>query len=100
MTKVLVIEDEPAIRNNLVILLEKEGFETLSAENGLFGIELARAYLPDLIICDITMPELDGYGVLDNLRQDTATASIPFIFLSARADKADMRRGMLLGADD
>jgi diguanylate cyclase (GGDEF)-like protein len=100
MTKVLVIEDEPAIRNNLVVLLEKEGFEALPAENGLVGVELARVYHPDLIICDITMPELDGYGVLDKLRQDTTTASIPFIFLTARSDKADLRRGMLLGADD
>lgn len=100
MTKVLVIEDEPAIRNNLVVLLEKEGFEALPAENGLVGVELARVYHPDLIICDITMPELDGYGVLDKLRQDPTTASIPFIFLTARSDKADLRRGMLLGADD
>jgi len=69
MSKILVIDDEESVRGNLVELLEAEGFDAISAENGRAGVQLARQQLPDLIICDITMPELDGYGVLDELRQ-------------------------------
>lgn len=100
MSKILVIDDDALVRANLVELLELESFEVLSAEDGRAGVQLARQHLPDLIICDIMMPELDGYGVLGELRQDSATATIPFIFLTAKTEKSDMRQGMSLGADD
>lgn len=100
MAKILVIEDEPAIRENVIETLELEGFQVIGAENGRAGVSAARSHLPNLIICDIMMPELNGYGVLHELRSDAATANIPFMFLTARADRADMRRGMELGADD
>ena len=100
MSKILVIDDEESVRGNLVELLEAEGFDPISAKNGRAGVQLARQQLPDLILCDIMMPELDGYGVLDELRQAPATATIPFIFLTARAERADLRQGMNLGADD
>lgn len=100
MTKILVIEDEQSIRDTLQDLLELEGFETLSAENGALGIQLAKQFRPDLIICDVMMPKMDGYGVLKTLHQDAGTASIPFIFLTAKADRSSLRQGMNLGADD
>lgn len=100
MTKILVIEDDPVIRGNLIDLLELENYMVSHAEDGLSGVQLARESLPDLIICDIMMPNLDGYGVLTALRTQPATAMIPFIFLTAKADKADRRAGMGLGADD
>lgn len=100
MSKILVIEDEEPVRANLVEMLDAEGFQVIQAANGQMGVRLAREYLPDVILCDIMMPELDGYGVLDALRQDSATAMLPFIFLSARADRSDVRQGMNLGADD
>jgi DNA-binding response OmpR family regulator len=77
-----------------------EGFKPLAAPNGRAGVALAKRELPDVILCDVSMPELDGYGVLESLRADTATVSIPFIFLTARGDKKDLRAGMNLGADD
>src|SRR4030067_5261 len=100
MKRVLVTEDDDAIRENILDLLEAEGYAVATAKNGLAGAQLAHDDLPDLIICDIMMPDLDGYGVLDELRKDPATATIPFIFLTAKADKSDVRRGMELGADD
>ncbi|MGK7900102.1 MAG: response regulator [Hormoscilla sp.] len=100
MTKILVIEDEPPVRTNLLKLLEAEGFEVKGAENGSAGVSLAIQQVPDLILCDIMMPELDGHGVLEALRQNPATAAIPFIFLTARASRSDWRQGMELGADD
>ncbi len=100
MTRVLVIEDDEDIRGDLLELLEGEGYPVSGAHDGLAGVAAARAHLPDLIICDIMMPGLDGFGVLDELRQDPVTATIPFIFLTAKADKSDVRRGMELGADD
>jgi len=100
MTKILVIEDEQALRVNLQTLLEAEDFQSLGAANGRIGVDLAREQLPDLILCDVMMPELDGYGVLAELRQDPVTATIPFIFLTAKADKPALRQGMELGADD
>ena len=100
MKKILVIEDERETLQNLVLMLEMEGFQPLSASNGRVGIELARRELPDVILCDVSMPEVDGYGVLESLRGDTATVSIPFIFLTAKGDKRDLRIGMNLGADD
>jgi CheY-like chemotaxis protein len=100
VSKILVIDDQDIIRANLVEILEAEGFDVLNVEDGRSGVQLARQHLPDLIICDIMMPELDGYGVLTELRRDLATATIPFIFLTARADRSDLRQGMNLGADD
>ncbi len=100
MNKILVIEDEFLIRENLLERLGAEGFDTVGAENGLDGVKLALANRPDLIICDVMMPELDGYDVLRTLRQNPNTAAIPFIFLTAKADKAALRQGMELGADD
>ncbi len=100
MNKILVIEDEEIVRSNIVEILESGEFEAIGAENGRRGVELAVKNLPSLIICDVTMPELDGYGVLKLLRQNSTTKTIPFIFLTARADKTDIRTGMNLGADD
>lgn len=100
MTTVLVIEDEPPILENIIEILEFHQFDTIGAPNGLMGVQMARQYIPDLVICDIMMPMLDGYGVLLQLSTDPLTASIPFIFLTAKIDRSDMRRGMELGADD
>ena len=100
MKKVLVIEDESAVRANILELLEAEDFEAVGAENGFIGAIWAQENLPDLIICDVMMPEVDGYEVLSALRQVSETAAIPFIFLTAMVDKADIRQGMDLGADD
>jgi len=100
MKKILVIEDEPQMRRNVCTILAMEGFQAISATNGTEGVAAARAERPDLILCDVMMPELDGYGVLEEMRRDTATAGIPFIFLTARGEKADIRTGMNLGADD
>ncbi|MFN8561991.1 MAG: response regulator [Anaerolineae bacterium] len=100
MKKILVVEDAHSLRKDILEMLGFEGFEAFGAENGLIGVERAREHLPDLIICDIMMPEMDGYGVLEELRKDPTTATIPFIFLTARTDRTDMRQGMELGADD
>lgn len=100
MTKILVIEDEESVRENLLDLLEAENFETITAANGKIGINLARSVVPDLILCDMMMPEIDGYGVLTAVRQEPLTATIPFIFLTAKSAKADFRQGMDMGADD
>lgn len=100
MIKILVIEDEPAVLENILELLNAEGFEVIGGDNGASGMKLALESKPHLILCDVMMPELDGYGVLNGLRQNPLTAAIPFIFLTARATKEDMRQGMNLGADD
>ncbi len=100
MAKILIIEDEPCLRQNLIEALEMEQFETLSAREGRQGLELAQRERPDLILCDVTMPGLDGYGVLQTLRKDPATARIPFVFLTAHSEHTDVRAGMKLGADD
>ncbi|MBW4556528.1 MAG: EAL domain-containing response regulator [Trichormus sp. ATA11-4-KO1] len=100
MTKILVIEDEESVRENLLDLLEAEDFETITAANGKIGISLAISTVPDLILCDMMMPEIDGYSVLTALRQEPLTATIPFIFLTAKSAKADFRQGMDMGADD
>lgn len=100
MAKVLVIEDEMEIRSNLLELLVLEGYEVVGADNGVTGLLGAIEHHPDLIICDVMMPELDGYDVLQALRQEPETLTIPFIFLTALANKGDIRRGMILGADD
>ena len=88
------------MRENLVTLLELEGFKVLSAPNGRLGIEQATNSLPDLILCDVTMPVLDGYGVLQSLRSRPNGARVPFLFLTAKGERADIRSGMNLGADD
>lgn len=100
MSKILVIEDEPLTRHMFRDCLEAEGFQTLGAEDGLAGIDLARQHLPNLVLCDIIMPKLDGYEVLSQLRQVATTATIPFVFITAKTTKGDRRRGMSLGADD
>lgn len=100
MKKVLVIEDEPEMRRNLLTILRLEGYQPVGAENGRKGLLLARTEKPDLIVCDVMMPETDGYGVLQGLREDPQSAAIPFIFLTAKGEKADQRCGMNLGADD
>lgn len=98
--KILVIEDDAVTRNLFIDSLAAEGFDTISAQNGLIGLEKAQTYLPDLVICDILMPDMDGYSVLTTLRQNPPTAVIPFIFLTGSDTKADVRKGMELGADD
>jgi two-component system sensor histidine kinase/response regulator len=100
VAKILVIEDEESIRENILDLLEAENFEGIGAINGQVGIKLANEQIPDLILCDMMMPEVDGHGVLKALRSEPLTATIPFIFLTAKADKSDIRTGMELGADD
>ena len=100
MKKILVIEDEIFIRENLIELLEIEGFEAVGAENGFVGVRLAKEYQPDLILCDVMMPELDGYGVLNALRQEPDTATIPFMFLTASADRNNLQRIRDLGMND
>lgn len=100
MKKILIIEDNLEMRENTSEILELANYQVVSAENGKIGIELARTHNPDLIICDIMMPELDGYGVLYLLSKDPETSQIPFIFLSAKAEKSDFRKGMNMGADD
>jgi DNA-binding NarL/FixJ family response regulator len=100
MKRILVIEDEPEMLRNLTTVLRLEQFRPLPAENGRIGIELAKKEKPDLILCDVMMPELDGYGVIAALRADQDTAAIPFIFLTAKGEKPDIRAGMNLGADD
>lgn len=100
MKKILVIEDEPEMRRNLLMILKLEKFQPVGAENGRVGLETVKRELPDLILCDVMMPELDGHGVLEALRKDPATASIPFLFLTAKGERADFRAGMNLGADD
>jgi len=100
MKKILVIEDEPEMRRNLTTILRLEKFLPIGAEDGRRGLELARTEKPDLILCDVMMPELDGYGVISALRMDPATVAIPFIFLTAKGEKPDIRAGMNLGADD
>ncbi|GAB4383223.1 MAG: hypothetical protein Kow00121_44730 [Elainellaceae cyanobacterium] len=98
--KILVIEDEAQPREIFLRCLTFEGFLALAAESGTEGVKLAKSYLPDLIVCDIMMPDLDGYSVLSILHQDPTTAAIPFIFLTAKVTMADLRQGMELGADD
>ncbi|MDH6066343.1 hybrid sensor histidine kinase/response regulator [Umezakia ovalisporum] len=100
MKKILIIEDEPHIRDNIQEILELSNFETIVADNGLDGLQLVKDKHPDLILCDLMMRELDGYSVLTQLRQDNATATIPLIFLTAKSQWSDVRKGMEMGADD
>lgn len=100
MKSVLVIDDNQDIRENTAEILELAGYKTYTAENGKIGVETAIREKPDIIVCDIMMPELDGYGVLHLLRKNEETSSIPFIFLTAKTERTDFRKGMEMGADD
>jgi DNA-binding NarL/FixJ family response regulator len=100
MKRILVIEDEPEMRRNLMAILRLERFQPLAAEDGQVGVELAKREKPDLVLCDVMMPKLDGYGVIAALRASSETVAIPFIFLTAKGEKPEIRAGMNLGADD
>jgi DNA-binding response OmpR family regulator len=100
MKKILVIEDNEDIRENTAEILSLANYSVISAHNGKVGVDLANKEKPDLIICDIMMPELDGYGVLHILSKKPETAAIPFIFVTAKTERSDIRKGMELGADD
>ncbi|MCS6808211.1 MAG: response regulator [Bacteroidota bacterium] len=100
MKKILVIDDTDFIREDIATTLQFEGYETITAEDGLAGLEKAKAERPDLILCDVSMPRLDGFGALEQIRKTEGIRNVPFIFLTAKAEKTDMRRGMELGAND
>ena len=100
MKKILLIEDNEHIRENTAEILELSNYEVIMAEDGKIGVEKALKYLPDLIICDIMMPVLDGYGVLHALHRNSHLKNTPFIFLTAKTERIDFRKGMDLGADD
>lgn len=100
MKKILLVEDDTSLRENVTELLELSSYQVCSASNGRMAVEMAKKERPDLVLCDIMMPELDGYGVLEELSLDKNTRHIPFIFVSAKTEKQDVRRGMNLGADD
>ena len=100
MKSVLVIDDNADIRDNTAEILELAGYKTFTAENGKKGVEVALREKPDVIVCDIMMPELDGYGVLHLLRKNADTEHIPFVFLTAKTERSDFRKGMEMGADD
>lgn len=100
MKTILIIEDEPEMRRNLATILRLEKYNPVAAENGVAGVKAALKEKPDLILCDVMMPELDGFGVLKELRAHAATEATPFIFLTAKGEKIDIRSGMNLGADD
>ncbi len=100
MKKLLLIEDDVVLRENTAELLELSGYDVITAPNGKIGLEIAKQSLPHIIVCDIMMPELDGYGVLEGLSKAENTTNIPFIFLSAKTERKDVRKGMDLGADD
>jgi two-component system sensor histidine kinase/response regulator len=98
--KILVIDDEAWLREMVQMALSQKGYEVVEAENGAIGVETARRALPDLILCDVNMEKMDGYGTLSNLRNEPTTAAVPFILMTGLADHAGMRHGMELGADD
>src|SRR5680860_53043 len=100
MKKILLIEDNVDVRENTAEILELSNYEVVVAENGKVGVEKALSHLPDLIICDIMMPVLDGYGVLHALRKNETLQNTPFIFLTAKTERGDFRKGMEQGADD
>ncbi len=100
MKKILLIEDNDEVRENTAEILSLSNYEVLTAANGKAGVEMAVQHIPDLIICDIMMPVLDGYGVLHMLSRQKTTSAIPFIFLTAKSEKSDFRKGMEMGADD
>ncbi len=98
--KILVIEDDENVRQNISTLLEEENYLVVTANNGKIGIDKAKEFLPDIIICDVLMPGASGYDVLKELSKSKETRSIPYIFLTAKVDRSDIRLGMELGADD
>jgi len=100
METILFIEDDSALRENLSKILSLNNYYPLLAENGKLGIELANKMAPDLIICDVMLPDIDGYAILQELSKDKDTSFIPFIFLTAKIEMQDLRKGMDLGADD
>lgn len=100
MKKILVIDDTDFIREDIATTLQFEGYETITAEDGLAGLEKAKSERPDLILCDVSMPRLDGFGALEQIRKTDGIRTVPFIFLTAKAEKTDMRKGMELGAND
>lgn len=100
MKKIVLIEDNNEMRENTTEILELSNYEVFPAENGRVGIDMVKRVKPDLVICDIMMPEYDGYDVLYMLSKDRETSTIPFIFLTAKTDRADIRKGMSMGADD
>lgn len=100
MKTILIIEDDAALRENTAELLELSNYKVITAPNGKVGIDRAKTEMPDIVVCDIMMPEVDGYGVLEALSQDAKTTHIPFIFLSARTEHKEIRKGMDMGADD
>ena len=100
MNVILLIEDNPSLRRNIAQILSLEGYRVLCAQDGPAGLYLLQLEKPDLILCDIMMPGMDGYEVLAHVRAEVATASLPFIFLTAKGDMPDLRLGMSLGADD
>ncbi len=100
MKKILIIEDTDFISDNISTTLQFEGFETAVAEDGVQGLEQLDSFKPDLVLCDVSMPRLDGFGVLREIRQVRGDSTLPFVFLTAKSEKNDMRRGMELGADD
>lgn len=99
MSRILVIEDEITIRDGILDILTFEDFDVLGAENGIVGVQLAKEHKPDMIICDLIMPELDGYGVITAIRNDPDMQDIPFVFLSAKSSKSDIEKGLALGAN-
>jgi CheY-like chemotaxis protein len=100
MTKILVIEDNDGVREEIVDILRFEGYEVRDAENGRLGLALAKEWAPDLVVCDLMMPELDGYATLEAIRADPVTAATPFLCLTARGEQNDVQRAMALGADE
>jgi DNA-binding NarL/FixJ family response regulator len=100
MKRILIIEDEPEMRRNITTLLRYYDYDPIAAKTGREGVEAAHREKPDLILCDVMMPEMDGYGVIQALQTDASVARIPFIFLTAKGEKEDLRNGMNLGADD
>ena len=100
MKRILVIEDQPDMRENLVMILEMENYSVSHAEDGRGGLDLAQKEIPDLVLCDVMLPDLNGHEVLRTLRTDPKTARIPFIFLTGKGERKDQRAGMNLGADD
>lgn len=100
MTKILIIEDNTDIRENVVEILELSGYRVFDAPDGKVGVQMALQHVPDIILCDIMMPEMDGYEVIEELNKHAETSATPFIFLTAKAERPDVRKGMELGADD
>jgi len=98
MKTILLIEDNLEIRENTTEILELEGYKLISAENGRIGLDLAKTHNPDLVLCDIMMPEMDGYEVFEHLKMTDQTSLIPFIFITASAEKSEVQKGLNMGA--